>query len=51
MRTVTRIVGAVAMVTGVPTTAAGSGNRPGAKTLQLRNLLQDCGSLLLQIGK
>ncbi len=34
-----------------PQRPTGSGNRPGAKIFQLRNLPQKCGPLLFQIGK
>src|ERR1039458_5940802 len=51
MRAVAWIIGAVAMATGVAATATGAGNRTRAKITQLRNLSQDCVSLILQIGE
>ncbi len=51
MRAMTRIVGTMTMATGITAATTGSGNRPGAKIFQLRNLPQKCGPLLFQIGK
>src|ERR1035438_6257309 len=51
MRAVAWIIGAVAMATGVAATATGAGNRTRAKITPLRNLSQDCVSLILQIGE
>ncbi len=51
MGTVARIVGKAAMATRITTAAPRPGNRPGAKILQLRNLPQDGGPLLFQIGE
>jgi len=45
MWTVARIIGKVAMATGIPTAATRAGNGPGAKIFQLRNLPQDGSSL------
>jgi hypothetical protein len=51
MRTMTWIVGTVTMTTRIPAATTGSGNRPGAKIFQFRNLPHDGDPLLLQIGE
>jgi hypothetical protein len=51
MLTVVRIIGTVAMATWIPTAATSGGNRPSAKNFQIRNLPQDGGPLLFEIGE
>jgi hypothetical protein len=51
MRTMTRISVPVTMAPRITATTTGAGNRSGAKVFQFRNLLQDCGALLFQIGE
>lgn len=47
----TRILGAVAMAPRITASTTGSGNRPGAKIFQLRDLLQNSGAFFFQIGE
>lgn len=47
----TWIVGTVTMATRITAATTRTGNRPGTKIFQLRNLPQDCGPLLFQIGE
>src|SRR5262249_56850262 len=50
MGTVTGVAWTVTMATRITTATTGSSDRPGAKIFQLRNLPQDSGALLFQIG-
>ena len=47
----TRIIGTVTMATRITAATTCTANRPGAKIFQVRNLPQDYGPLMFQIGE
>jgi len=51
MRAMTRIIGTVTMATRITAATTCTANRPGAKIFQVRNLPQDYGPLMFQIGE